>query len=99
MNDVSTSERLQGPHAPLMRGNSFRMITCEGHCFKEFIALEDLVLKSGGEDPFCVPRYDGCERTTVNVHLPENGEEGGKGPFTFTLTMDDPVSPTYPKIP
>ena len=78
MNDVSTSERLQGPHAPLMKGNSFRMITCEGHCFKEFIALEDLVLKSGDEDPFCVPRYDGCERTTVNVHLPQNGE-GGKG--------------------
>ena len=52
------------------------MITCEGHCFKEFIALEDLVLKSGGEDPFCVPRYDGCERTTVNVRLPKNGEIG-----------------------
>ena len=38
--------------------------------------MEDLVLKSGGEDPFCVPRYDGCERTTVNVRLPKNGEIG-----------------------
>ena len=61
-----------------MKGNFFRTITCDGHCFKDSIALEDMMVKSGGEGRFCVPKYDGCEMKTVNVHLPKN-EERGKG--------------------
>ena len=55
-----------------------RMITCEGHCFNESIALEDLMVKSVlDKSQFCVSKYPGCERTTVNLLLPKT-EEGGK---------------------
>ena len=54
-----------------------RKITCEGHCFNESIALEDLMVKSVDENQFCVSRYPGCERTTVNMLLPVIGD-GGK---------------------
>ena len=55
----------------LRKGNFVRMITCDGHCFKESVALEDMMVKSVEEDPFCVPRYEGCKNSTVNVHLPK----------------------------
>ena len=56
----------------LRKGNFVRMITCDGHCFKESVALEDMMVKSVEEDPFCVPRYEGCKKGAVNVHLPTN---------------------------
>ena len=56
----------------LRKGNFVRMITCDGHCFKESVALEDMMMKSVEEDPFCVPRYEGCKSSTVNVHLPKD---------------------------
>ena len=70
----------------MLRGNLVRMISCEGHCFKEFVALEDMMVKSEGDGRFCVQKYDGCERATVNVHLPKN-EENGKGD-TVSLTRE-----------
>ena len=42
------------------------------------------MVKSGDEDRFCVPRHEGCERTTVNMLLPKNSSQVSDGSAATT---------------
>ena len=70
----------------MRKGNFVRMITCDGHCFKESVALEDMMVKSVEEDPFCMPRYEGCEKGAVNVHLPK-AESSNVSTMVVSVTL------------
>ena len=64
-----------GLETPLLVGTLVSPLTCHGQCFKEFIKLEDMV-NTQDELYFCKPKYDGCDRKTVNVYLPKRRENG-----------------------